>query len=587
MSAADLELRRTLTDVVDDELRIHNANPMALDLGFAETHHDSFPQLARTQATSYYNGSHAHAHAQAQAQVHAQHYLPHAMYAGQEQLHLSDEDSGNEMFNKYADPNLTTLDKKSGAAVTAAGAPIVKQVNLNLTPVQPTVSLNTITPNPFTQSLGRFPNSQQNNFASGISNQRFNSNARGFNFQTRINDENGLEDEFLNEGYGDFNNLYEDDEKLTSQATLWDDQNVSGYYWTNDQDTLSRFDQEFNFDDDISDEDEEDEDAEEDEEYEDLLQHQQEPQQQPQPLQKIDDKSCLKADMGQHLNEQLAVKGLDNLQGEFSDIEEMSIKSNDESLFMDTHQRLIENQHMDLSQVTVPRVEPIKSSVLEGDEKLEEEEEVGNEEGDDEDDAMFSEDDEDPLYEPALVSPRRKPSMVISQPNSEKQKQLLSLNSRTPTNVDEPKAEENLKSNGYRSITRNRGNHQRGRSLDELSSPAVSHSRSNSHTQINHMHNHNDEHICMVNNPVTNEPCSKKFSRPYDLIRHQKTIHASKKKIFRCLICIQELGSEGYQRTFSRNDALSRHVKVKHNLQGAEAQRVIQFAKDNVEYQTS
>lgn len=91
-------------------------------------------------------------------------------------------------------------------------------------------------------------------------------------------------------------------------------------------------------------------------------------------------------------------------------------------------------------------------------------------------------------------------------------------------------------------------------------------------------------HTCQLINPITNEPCYKKFSRPYDLIRHQKTIHASKKKVFRCLICIQQQGAEGYQKTFSRGDALSRHVKVKHELSGAEAQKAIQFAKENVEY---
>ncbi|SCV01991.1 LAMI_0G15060g1_1 [Lachancea mirantina] len=96
-----------------------------------------------------------------------------------------------------------------------------------------------------------------------------------------------------------------------------------------------------------------------------------------------------------------------------------------------------------------------------------------------------------------------------------------------------------------------------------------------------------DVHTCQLINPLTNQPCLKKFSRPYDLIRHQKTIHASKKKVFRCLICIQEQGEEGYQKTFSRGDALSRHVKVKHELTGAEAQKAIQFAKEHVEFAAS
>ncbi|SCU87332.1 LADA_0E03378g1_1 [Lachancea dasiensis] len=91
-------------------------------------------------------------------------------------------------------------------------------------------------------------------------------------------------------------------------------------------------------------------------------------------------------------------------------------------------------------------------------------------------------------------------------------------------------------------------------------------------------------HSCELINPVTKESCGKKFSRPYDLIRHQKTIHATKKKVFRCVICIQQQGEEGYEKTFSRGDALSRHIKVKHDLSGPEAQKAIQFAKENVEF---
>ncbi|AAS52908.1 AER227Wp [Eremothecium gossypii ATCC 10895] len=124
-------------------------------------------------------------------------------------------------------------------------------------------------------------------------------------------------------------------------------------------------------------------------------------------------------------------------------------------------------------------------------------------------------------------------------------------------------------------------------SMTASASPMVHHSHSGYHESNCHSSSSNDineEHTCQLINSITKQPCLKKFSRPYDLIRHQKTIHATKKKIFRCLICIQEHGTEGYQRTFSRGDALSRHVKVKHELVGEEAQKVIQFAKENVEY---
>lgn len=97
----------------------------------------------------------------------------------------------------------------------------------------------------------------------------------------------------------------------------------------------------------------------------------------------------------------------------------------------------------------------------------------------------------------------------------------------------------------------------------------------------------NPNHQCDLINPATGTPCSKQFSRPYDLIRHQETIHASKKKIFRCVICEGRMNGgpgNGKQKTFSRGDALSRHIKVKHGLVGKEALQLINEAKENVEF---
>lgn len=96
-----------------------------------------------------------------------------------------------------------------------------------------------------------------------------------------------------------------------------------------------------------------------------------------------------------------------------------------------------------------------------------------------------------------------------------------------------------------------------------------------------------EDHTCVQVNPATGEPCNKHFSRPYDLIRHQETIHAQKKKIFRCVICEgRENGGvgNGKSKTFSRGDALSRHIKVKHHLVGQDAVDLINAAKENVEY---
>lgn len=97
----------------------------------------------------------------------------------------------------------------------------------------------------------------------------------------------------------------------------------------------------------------------------------------------------------------------------------------------------------------------------------------------------------------------------------------------------------------------------------------------------------NPNHQCELVNPSTGRPCNKQFSRSYDLIRHQETIHASKKKIFRCVICEGRVNGgpgNGKLKTFSRGDALSRHIKVKHGLGGQEAVDLINEAKENVEF---
>jgi hypothetical protein len=66
-------------------------------------------------------------------------------------------------------------------------------------------------------------------------------------------------------------------------------------------------------------------------------------------------------------------------------------------------------------------------------------------------------------------------------------------------------------------------------------------------------------HKCERINPTTGKPCSTIFSRPYDLTRHEDTIHNARKQKVRCALCVEE-------KTFSRNDALTRHmVRVHHH----------------------
>lgn len=64
-------------------------------------------------------------------------------------------------------------------------------------------------------------------------------------------------------------------------------------------------------------------------------------------------------------------------------------------------------------------------------------------------------------------------------------------------------------------------------------------------------------HKCTRINPSTGKPCDTIFSRPYDLTRHEDTIHNTRKMKVRCSYCREE-------KTFSRNDALTRHMRVVH-----------------------
>lgn len=64
-------------------------------------------------------------------------------------------------------------------------------------------------------------------------------------------------------------------------------------------------------------------------------------------------------------------------------------------------------------------------------------------------------------------------------------------------------------------------------------------------------------HRCDRINPQTGKPCNSVFSRPYDLTRHEDTIHNRAKAKVQCHLCTEE-------KSFSRNDALTRHMKVVH-----------------------
>ncbi|KAH3663707.1 hypothetical protein OGAPHI_005108 [Ogataea philodendri] len=140
-----------------------------------------------------------------------------------------------------------------------------------------------------------------------------------------------------------------------------------------------------------------------------------------------------------------------------------------------------------------------------------------------------------------------------------------------------------------------------------------------------------EEHVCYIANPKTGKPCNKKFSRPYDLVRHQNTIHAPKRSFYRCMLCEDDLrrrnnlepnneivislnyrnsqfsvensnanvanshnskkvkssmdnGEFLSNKTFSRCDALTRHLRFRHGLSNQRVNDAMDYAKRHVEF---
>lgn len=119
-----------------------------------------------------------------------------------------------------------------------------------------------------------------------------------------------------------------------------------------------------------------------------------------------------------------------------------------------------------------------------------------------------------------------------------------------------------------------RAQHQRNLSAEGTSSGATSASPRNSESPEPHdptapdgagmtsaalaaRNSQTGPHKCTRINPSTGKPCNTIFSRPYDLTRHEDTIHNGRKQKVRCPMCREE-------KTFSRNDALTRHMRVVH-----------------------
>lgn len=90
-------------------------------------------------------------------------------------------------------------------------------------------------------------------------------------------------------------------------------------------------------------------------------------------------------------------------------------------------------------------------------------------------------------------------------------------------------------------------------------------------------------HECHL--PSADEPgelCLRRFSRKYELIRHQETVHSKRKKLFKCYVCVKQDPSIG-PRIFTRHDTLAKHIRVNHRISGKEAKAEVAYSKKHAE----
>lgn len=91
-------------------------------------------------------------------------------------------------------------------------------------------------------------------------------------------------------------------------------------------------------------------------------------------------------------------------------------------------------------------------------------------------------------------------------------------------------------------------------------------------------------HECQL--PLSSEDpsklCLRRFSRKYELIRHQETVHSKKKKLFKCFVCVKQDPAIG-PRIFTRHDTLAKHIRVNHRISGKEAKAEVAYSKKHAE----
>lgn len=87
-------------------------------------------------------------------------------------------------------------------------------------------------------------------------------------------------------------------------------------------------------------------------------------------------------------------------------------------------------------------------------------------------------------------------------------------------------------------------------------------------------------HQCHLVDPSTLRTCLKIFYGKNELLRHQEFVHATKKKIYKCIYCSRN-GSK--VQSYPRHDSLARHIRRKHGVTGKENKMAVNYAKENVE----
>lgn len=87
-------------------------------------------------------------------------------------------------------------------------------------------------------------------------------------------------------------------------------------------------------------------------------------------------------------------------------------------------------------------------------------------------------------------------------------------------------------------------------------------------------------HQCHLIDPQSNQTCLKIFYGKNELLRHQEFVHATKKKIYKCIYCSQ---NNNKVQSYPRHDSLARHIRRKHGITGRDNKMAVNYAKANVE----